>query len=354
MRRARTMLAARSCWPSTPSPGVPGCPYSATSLRPGNSTWPPPGSWRPASATASLLASRATGPNWVPTAMTALGRCRARLAMATGSARGSGSATPITAAPAARAVMLTAVISALASLVLPAWPGAEPMAGTGTSTATRRSGTGTPAAGIPRAVLTTRTPGSPAVRTPRPAAGRPTARTAAGCSARTVVARLAALPGANSSSGACAARAAPTAACRAAPPGAATTTTGAVANSVRANRAVRSPGADAASTETGDDGMRVRTAGHRSVPLPLTALLPIVPAAWPTMAHTARTLTTAVASSNSRRQRMPAGLPASRPSAQHLAGQAVPGALTRCARCRDIPAFRAHPAAGQAAGATRR
>jgi hypothetical protein len=91
-----------------------------------------------------------------------------------------------------------------------------------------------------------------------------------------------------------------------------------VANSVRANRAVRSPGAEAASTETGDAGMRVRAAGHRPVPPPLTALPPIVPAAWPTMAHAARTLTAAAAPSNSRRRRMPAGLPASRPSGRHF------------------------------------
>src|SRR6185437_7247829 len=106
------MLAARPCCPSTPRPGVPGCPYMATRRRPGNITWPPPGSWRPVSATAILLASVAGDPNQVPTATTAAGRTCASASIAAGSVLGSVPVTLTTAAPAAAAVAVTAVSDA--------------------------------------------------------------------------------------------------------------------------------------------------------------------------------------------------------------------------------------------------
>src|SRR5450631_246765 len=50
---ARAMPPGRSCSPSTPRPLMFGCPYNATSRRPGNSTRPPPGRSVPESDTGS-------------------------------------------------------------------------------------------------------------------------------------------------------------------------------------------------------------------------------------------------------------------------------------------------------------
>ena len=209
------MLAARSCCPRTPRPGVPGCPYSATRRRPGNSTCPPPGSWRPVSATAILLASRAAGPNCAPTATTAAGRSRASAVIAAGSARGSVPVTSTTAAPAACAVAVTAAIDAL---------GLRARRARGTRTATWLSGAGVRVAGSAAARPTTFTPGSRFASCRSSAAGRPSVSTATGCSARAEAASWARACGAwsveASSSGACAARAACSAAGSAGPRGA--------------------------------------------------------------------------------------------------------------------------------------
>ena len=57
---------------------MPGWPYSATSRRPGNTTWPPPGSSTPVAAVATRAASRWSGPNAAPAATTCSGVLRQR------------------------------------------------------------------------------------------------------------------------------------------------------------------------------------------------------------------------------------------------------------------------------------
>ena len=173
------MLAARSCCPSTPRPGVPGCPYSATRRRPGNRTCPPPGSWRPVSATAILLARRAAGPNCAPTATTAAGRSRASAVIAAGSARGSVPVTSTTAAPAACAVAVTAAIDAL-DVLLPTWRWRR--GDQDGHVAERRRGAASRAAPRPCRPPSRRAAAPPAAA--GQAAGRPSVSTATGCSAR--------------------------------------------------------------------------------------------------------------------------------------------------------------------------
>jgi hypothetical protein len=216
-----------------------------------------PGSWRPVSATAILLASRVAGPNRGPMATTASGRSRASAAIAAGSARGSVPVTPITAAPAACAVAVTAAIEAfgLTDLV--------------TRTATRLSGAGGCVAGSAAARPTTCTPGSRAASSFGQAAGRPTASTATGWRARADAAtwaRAVAVTAEASSTGACAARASASAAWSTRPAVPATTTTGALVNSVRANAAVSGPGAVSVRTESAAAGARVATAARSAIP----------------------------------------------------------------------------------------
>ena len=62
-------------------------------------------------ATATRLTSREAGPNSLPTPITSRGRSRASASIAEGSARGSPPCTLTTVAPAAAAVVSTAVIA---------------------------------------------------------------------------------------------------------------------------------------------------------------------------------------------------------------------------------------------------
>ena len=182
--------------------------------------------------------------------------------IAAGSERGSVPVTSTTAAPADRAVSVTAAIDA--DDVPDA---AVPVAGT--RTASRLSGAGARVAGRDAGFPTTFTPGSAAASLPGQAAGSPSVSTATGWNARAEAASWArdlAVSGEASSSGACAALASAAATRTAWPAVADTTTTGALANSTRANAAVSAPGAVSARTESAVAGARVTAAGSETAP----------------------------------------------------------------------------------------
>src|SRR5258706_382070 len=106
------MVASSGCSPSAPRLVAPGCPYKAIIRRPGNPTWPPPGSSTPVAAVSIRLRTTSAAPNALPTASTVDGGAAANALIASPLVRGSGPDIVRMRAPAAFAVASAAVLAA--------------------------------------------------------------------------------------------------------------------------------------------------------------------------------------------------------------------------------------------------